>query len=48
LEDPALYATNEGAARAQVLGKELDAARLELERALKEWERASEPPTLSL
>jgi ATP-binding cassette subfamily F protein 3 len=42
LEDPALYATNEGAARAQALGKELDAARIELEDALREWELASE------
>ncbi|HYF39557.1 MAG TPA: ATP-binding cassette domain-containing protein, partial [Gemmatimonadales bacterium] len=42
LEDPALYATNEGAARAQALGKELEDARTELEDALREWELANE------
>jgi ATP-binding cassette subfamily F protein 3 len=42
LEDPAVYATHEGAARAQVLGKELEIARLELDRAYAEWEAASE------
>jgi hypothetical protein len=47
LEDPALYATNEGAARSQVLGKELDAARTELEQALKKWESASEERDLA-
>ena len=47
LEDPALYATNEGAARAQALGKDLDLARVELERALKEWELASEEKDLA-
>jgi ATP-binding cassette subfamily F protein 3 len=47
LEDPALYATQEGAARAQTLGKDLDAARLELERALSDWERVSETRDLA-
>jgi ATP-binding cassette, subfamily F, member 3 len=41
LEDPELYATNEGAVEAITLGKELDVARTELERALAEWEAAS-------
>jgi ATPase subunit of ABC transporter with duplicated ATPase domains len=42
LEDPALYATSGGATRAQLLGQELEAARIELEHALDAWERASE------
>src|SRR3954463_13803136 len=41
LEDPALYATQEGAAEARKLGKELETARLELDRALVDWEAAS-------
>jgi ATP-binding cassette subfamily F protein 3 len=41
LEDPALYATQEGAAEAGALGKELEVARAELDRALEEWEAAS-------
>jgi ATP-binding cassette subfamily F protein 3 len=41
LEDPELYATNEGAAEAGKLGKELEAARTELDRALADWEAAS-------
>jgi len=47
LEDPALYATSEGAAYAQGLGKELEAARVELEQALTEWAAASEEKDLS-
>jgi ATPase subunit of ABC transporter with duplicated ATPase domains len=42
LEDPALYTSNEGSARAQGLGKDLEAGRVELEQALREWEVASE------
>ena len=41
LEDPALYATNDGAIRAGALGKELEIARAELDRALEAWEAAS-------
>jgi ATP-binding cassette subfamily F protein 3 len=41
LEDPALYSTASGSAQAQNLGIELEAARTELDRALKEWESAS-------
>ena len=47
LEDPALYATSVGAAYAQGLGKELEAARVELEQALTEWAAASEEKDLS-
>ena len=47
LEDPALYATSVGAAYAQGLGKELEAARVELEQALTEWAAASEQKDLS-
>jgi ATP-binding cassette, subfamily F, member 3 len=41
LEDPALYATPSGASRAHALGVELETARGELERALRDWEAAS-------
>jgi ATP-binding cassette subfamily F protein 3 len=41
LEDPALYATASGSAQAHALGGELETARSELERAFKEWEKAS-------
>jgi ATP-binding cassette, subfamily F, member 3 len=41
LEDPELYATASGAARAPRLGIDLEAARAELESALREWEAAS-------
>jgi ATP-binding cassette subfamily F protein 3 len=41
LEDPALYATPDGAAQAHTLGLELEVARAELERALQAWEAAS-------
>jgi ATP-binding cassette, subfamily F, member 3 len=41
LEDPALYATNAGAAEAVTLGKELELARSELDQALSAWEAAS-------
>jgi ATP-binding cassette, subfamily F, member 3 len=41
LEDPALYATQEGPAEAGALGKELEVARAELDRALEQWEVAS-------
>jgi ATP-binding cassette, subfamily F, member 3 len=40
LEDPALYSTQEGALEAGRLGKELEAARAELDRALADWEAA--------
>jgi len=40
LEDPALYSTQEGALEAGTLGKELEAARAELGRALADWEAA--------
>ncbi|HEU4681875.1 MAG TPA: ABC-F family ATP-binding cassette domain-containing protein [Gemmatimonadales bacterium] len=41
LEDPALYATSDGAARAHNLGTELEAARVELDGALAQWEAAT-------
>jgi ATP-binding cassette subfamily F protein 3 len=41
LEDPELYATADGTERAYALGKELGAARADLEHALQEWEAAS-------
>ena len=41
LEDPALYATTEGAQEAVTLGRELEVARAELERAFAEWEAAT-------
>jgi ATP-binding cassette subfamily F protein 3 len=42
LEDPALYTTNGGGAKAQKMGKELDEARRGLDRAIDEWTRATE------
>lgn len=42
LEDPALYLHPEGAARAGVLGGQLETARAELERAFERWEAASQ------
>ena len=41
LEDPALYAAPDGAMRARALGRDLEAARASLDRALEEWEAAS-------
>jgi hypothetical protein len=41
LEDPALYSTATGSAQAHKLGIDLEAARTELDRALKDWEAAS-------
>jgi ATP-binding cassette subfamily F protein 3 len=41
LEDPELYATASGSAQAKRLGIDLEAARIELEQALREWEQAS-------
>jgi ATP-binding cassette subfamily F protein 3 len=41
LEDPELYAAALGPEQAHTLGKELEAAREELERALEEWEAAN-------
>jgi ATPase subunit of ABC transporter with duplicated ATPase domains len=41
LEDPALYATAEGTQEAVTLGRELEVARAELERAFAEWEAAT-------
>jgi len=42
LEDPSLYTTDEGTARAVALGKDLDRAKRELDRALEEWTSAVE------
>jgi ATP-binding cassette subfamily F protein 3 len=47
LENPELYATHEGAARARALGADLEVARKELESAFEQWEAASiagDPP----
>jgi ATP-binding cassette subfamily F protein 3 len=41
LEDPALYATGDGAKQAQTLGTELEVARAQLDSALAQWEAAS-------
>ena len=41
LEDPALYATPDGATQARSLGRELETARTQLERAFSEWEAAT-------
>jgi ATP-binding cassette subfamily F protein 3 len=41
LEDPELYATPEGALQAGKLGKELEAARAELDAAFAQWEAAT-------
>jgi ATP-binding cassette subfamily F protein 3 len=41
LEDPALYATPEGALQAGTLGQELELARAELDRAFADWEAAT-------
>jgi ATP-binding cassette subfamily F protein 3 len=41
LEDPALYSTPSGPAQAKKLGIDLEAARVELDRALQAWEAAS-------
>ena len=38
LEDPALYATAEGASQAQELGGELEMARAGLDSAFAQWE----------
>ncbi len=37
LEDPGMYGTNEGTAKAVALGKKLDQARRDLDKALEEW-----------
>jgi ATP-binding cassette subfamily F protein 3 len=42
MEDPALYTQPEGVQRAAELGRQLDAARDELDAALAEWSRAEE------
>ncbi|HEY7636790.1 MAG TPA: ABC-F family ATP-binding cassette domain-containing protein [Gemmatimonadales bacterium] len=42
LENPVLYLTPEGAARAVQLGEELEAARGALERAFQQWETATQ------
>ena len=42
LEDPSLYTTDAGTARAVLLGKELDRAKRELDRAMEEWTAAVE------
>jgi ATP-binding cassette, subfamily F, member 3 len=41
LEDPAIYATPNGAHQAHTLGEELEKARSELDRAFAEWEAAT-------
>ncbi len=41
LEDPELYLTSEGAARAHLVGGELDRARQELDQAFERWEAAT-------
>ena len=41
LEDPALYSTPTGPAKAKALGMGLEVARTELDQALKAWETAS-------
>ncbi len=48
LEDPALSETPEGAAKACALGLELEAARAELENALRVWEAASSARELAV
>jgi ATP-binding cassette subfamily F protein 3 len=40
LDDPALYTSPEGSQRAAALGKELDAAKTDLDAAIAEWEAA--------
>ena len=42
LEDPSLYTTDAGTARAVLLGKDLDRAKRELDRAMEEWTAAVE------
>ncbi|MBA3344035.1 MAG: ABC-F family ATP-binding cassette domain-containing protein [Gemmatimonadales bacterium] len=42
LEDPALYLTADGSAKAAALGAELDAARGALDRAFERWEAATQ------
>lgn len=42
LEDPELYVKRDGAARAVVLGKDLDKLRKHLDRAIEEWTAATE------
>jgi ATP-binding cassette subfamily F protein 3 len=44
LEDPALYVAPGGAARSAALGRELDAARAALDRALAKWEALATTP----
>ena len=41
LEDPDLYLTNEGAVRAGAIGRELEAAKAELDRVFARWEAAT-------
>ncbi len=43
LEDPRLYLTADGALQAGVVGRELESAKAELDRALAEWEAAMRP-----
>lgn len=42
LEDPELYTTSDGVARATSLGSELEVLKAELERALEAWTAASD------
>jgi len=41
LDDPALYTTSDGPARATKIGKDLEKTKSELEKAFAEWESAS-------
>ncbi|HEY8257417.1 MAG TPA: ABC-F family ATP-binding cassette domain-containing protein [Gemmatimonadales bacterium] len=43
LEDPELYVSQEGSLRAGAIGRELEAAKAELERAFARWEAAMKP-----
>jgi ATP-binding cassette subfamily F protein 3 len=43
LEDPALYTTRNGVLEAQQLGRDLESAKEDLDRAYKEWEGADSP-----
>jgi len=43
LEDPALYTTKDGVLEAQQLGRELETAKEDLDRAYRDWERTDLP-----
>jgi len=46
LEDPELYVNSDGLARARAMGRDLEAARAELDQALEKWATASEAAAL--